>query len=223
MSSKSNLATFEVQRARNAKEPSAKKDNHPAALAAKIEIRRNVLTEMGKDAAVLDLYCGRGAMYRSVWKDAATYAGCDLRPWEPTDPPRFVADNQRLLRSLDLSRYNVFDLDAYGSPWPQMEVLLHRRTWAPGERGAFIVTDGSTKALAFGNRNEVVFRLSGIAKGASTKAGAETVQRVLIEKWLEKARVKAVKSWRARGGFAGAAGQAGGDGALYQGVVFVGV
>jgi hypothetical protein len=46
------------------------------------------------------------------------------------------------LRRADLTPYNFFDLDAWGSPWHPFLIVLHRRPPAPGERLAFAITDG---------------------------------------------------------------------------------
>lgn len=85
----------------------AKTDNHPAARAAKVDLRERVLAEVGAGRArVFDAFCGAGEMHEAVWSRASAYAGCDSRPWDPRDPPRFVADNRRLLRCLDLAQFS---------------------------------------------------------------------------------------------------------------------
>jgi hypothetical protein len=44
----------------------------------------------------------------------------------------FCADNTRVLRAIDLSRFSIFDFDAYGSPWVQAVILADRRRVARG-------------------------------------------------------------------------------------------
>jgi hypothetical protein len=174
-----------------------KVDNNPLMREAKLDLRRRVLAEVSP-AHVLDAFCGRGEMYRAVWKGAAAYAGCDERPWEPTDPPRYVADNLRLLRALDLSPFNVFDLDAYGSPWEQAELVLHRRRWGKGEVGALILTDGSARFLRLGNVPHALARLTGVRGGEAMLDAAYDLQRLALSAWLKQARVKVRKTWQAR-------------------------
>lgn len=176
-----------------------KTDNNASALAAKVRLRLNVLAELNP-ARVLDCFCGAGEMYRQAWAQAAEYAGCDERPWSPADPvSRFVVDNRRLLRALDLQRFNVFDLDAYGSPWEQMMIIADRRRWAPGERGAVVLTDGSALRLKFGDivPTPALRELLG-AEGAQPGAASAALLLDRAESaWLRRAGVRLVRSWRA--------------------------
>jgi hypothetical protein len=189
-----------------------KTDNNPTAKKAKIEIRQRVLAQV-KPAKVLDLFCGRGEMYRAVWRNAASYTGCDERPWDwKLDPPRFVADNRRLLRCLDLAQFNIFDLDAYGSPWEQAEIILHRRKWEPGERGGIIVTDGSSLKLRWGQMPKALARIAGVTQGVPTTASVADLQTRALTQWVKKAKVKVLCMWQAQ-----AQAQV-----LYTGLVFEG-
>lgn len=193
--SRSRAASLAVMQARNG--IGAKTDNRPHALAAKIEIRSNVLAAMG-DAEVFEAFCGRGEMYRAVWSKARGYAGCDIVPWRHTDPPRFVADNRRLMRCLDLSRFNVFDFDAYGSPWEQMEILAHRRTWARGERVGMALTDGGLMKLRFGgNTPGAIARISGVTKALSSERAAKDITNATLRAWLDMTRLRVTKLWKA--------------------------
>src|SRR3990172_2102615 len=103
-----------------------KRENHPASLSAKVELRQRVL-EAVQPARVLDLFCGGRSLWRAVWQYAQDYVPCDVTPWTIAEASRFVCDNRRLLRSLDLHSFNVFDLDAFGSPWGQMAIPAARR------------------------------------------------------------------------------------------------
>jgi hypothetical protein len=123
-------------------------DNHARSLGAKVELRRRLLAAVG--GRVFDAFAGDGAMYRSVWRDAAGYCGCDRR-WFPDERLAFVADNRRVLRSIDLSLYSIFDLDAYGAPWEQAIIIASRRKVARDERIGFAFTDGAGLNLKFGN------------------------------------------------------------------------
>jgi hypothetical protein len=187
-----------------------KTDNHPTGKKAKIEIRRRVLAQV-KPAKVLDLFCGRGEMYRAVWQNAASYTGCDERPWDwKLDPPRFVADNRRLLRCLDLTQFNIFDLDSYGSPWEQAEIVLHRRKWEPGERGGIIVTDGSSLKLRWGQTPKALARIAGVTQGIPTTAPVADLQTRALTQWVKRAKVKVLCMWQAQAQV------------LYTGLVFEG-
>jgi hypothetical protein len=178
----------------------AKTDNHPASKAAKLELRRHILEHVSP-ARVFDGFCGTGEMYRGVWHEAEDYVGCDERPWARTHPPRFVADNRRVMRAIDLHAFNVFDLDAYGSPWEQVTILAARRSWAPGEKGGLVITDGSSLNLRWGGVPHAVAKLAGMAsaQGVPSTAGIPELQALALVGFVRRAAVKVLQMWQAEG------------------------
>ena len=110
---------------------------------AKATIRRHVLDAVGPSRAVVfDAFAGPGLMWAEVWRRAAEYVGCDEHRHRDARCC-YVADNRRVLRTLDLARFTVFDLDAFGCPWEQALIIAARRHLAPGERVGFAITDGT--------------------------------------------------------------------------------
>ena len=195
-------------------------DNASGAKKAKVDLRSRVLSQV-EPANVLDLFCGHGEMWHSVWRCAASYAGCDERPIETGDPPRFWCDNKVLLRSLDLQRYNIFDLDAYGSPWAQMVILAARRTWESGERGAVVLTDGGNMKSRYGGRCVGLQDLLG-ERGAGERTGVSTAlmaSRRALNAWVNRAAVRVTKRWQAQGNGSGRGGQI----MVYTAIVFEGL
>lgn len=197
-------------------------DNTKKSHGAKVELRLRVLEHV-TPAHVFDAFCGLGEMYRGAWKNAASYVGCDERPWDPKDERRrFVADNRRVLRAIDLHAFNVFDLDAYGGPWEQLHIIAARRTWKTGERGAVILTDGSTRKTRLGQGSHAMNSLVGAktlrAFGVSLKSSASMADAAL-RAWYARAGVVPKKSWMAQslGGDNG-----GSPGMRYTAVVFEG-
>lgn len=195
--------------------------NNPRAVKAKIELRRNVLTQI-QPASVFDGFAGRGEMYRGAWHEAAEYCGCDLT-WRPSDPGRrFAADNRRVLRSIDLSRFNVFDFDAFGAPWEQMIILAAKRSWAPGERGAVVLTDGSSGKSKFGGSSHAIAELGGFKRTSGLAPGQEASraqQSIALTAWCRRAGVAPVRMWQAESLTSGKGSQR----MLYTAVVFCGV
>lgn len=102
---------------------------------------------------------------------------------------------------LDLGQFNVFDLDAFGSPWEQMVILAARRRWKKGEPGGLAITDGSTLKTRRGALPNAMRILCGMAeqKIAPTMAGSEELRRVAIAGFVRRAGVKVTKQWEAVG------------------------
>ena len=151
--------------------------NHKRSKSAKCSIRRLVLDEV-PSARVLDVFAGSGNMYRAVWRFAPCgYAGCDFR-WFMDDRDAFVVDNRRLLRSIDLSPFNLFDLDAFGSPWEQALIIAARRRVTPGEVIGICLTDGSARNMKLGGLPLALREACGLSK---VVAGALRNQDVLLE------------------------------------------
>lgn len=141
---------------------SPKRHNHPAARDAKVTIRRSVLVEIGAEAArVFDAYAGAGEMFHAVWRAAADYVGCD-KTWFQDERRLYVADNLRVLRAVDLGRFTIFDLDAFGSPWEAAIIIAARRRVEPGERVGIVLTDGSGLKIRQGGIPKGLAELSGL-------------------------------------------------------------
>lgn len=177
-----------------------KRENHPASLSAKVELRQRVL-EAVQPARVLDLFCGGRSLWRAVWQYAQEYVPCDVTPWTIAEASRFVCDNRRLLRCLDLTAFNVFDLDAFGSPWEQMMILAARRCWKADEVGAVVITDGSTLKTRFGELPGAMQVLCGFTgrRIPATLAASDDLRRLALAGFARRAGVRFVKQWEAIG------------------------
>ena len=190
----------DVMRARHGAPQGGGTDNHPAGRAAKAEIRRAVLAEIGPERAqVFDAFAGAGEMFRAVWRDAAGYAGCDTR-WFEDDRLAFVADNRRVLRAIDLRPFTVFDLDAYGSPWEQVVIIAARRPLRAGERLGFAITEGSGTDMRLRGIPSALALLAGVdphAAGAS-RSHAELIERA-IAGVARRMRGRVARRWHAAG------------------------
>lgn len=177
-----------------------KVNNHPAAAKAKAELRNLVLDEIGGDGAtVFDAFAGAGLMYQQVWHRAASYVGCDL-VWYRDQRRAFVADNRRVLRAIDLASFNIFDLDAYGSPWEQALIVADRRPVQPGERIGILLTEGSSLNMKLGGMAAGLRILAGMKAGV---AGASRQQDAIIDRAIgglcSRMRARVVRRWQANG------------------------
>jgi len=186
---------------------STKTHNSPGALNAKVELRRNVIRELreaGQRVDVLDAFCGPvGEMYRHAWHDADSYVGIDEAYVFPDPRRRFVGNNLRIMRNIDLSGFNVFDFDAFGSPWDQMVLLAHLRAWKPGELGAVIFTDGSDNKMRFGDLPHSISWLLNMPHDAKFPPKASTgpvIREHAQAAWLRVAKVRVRRAWSAMAG-----------------------
>jgi hypothetical protein len=175
-------------------------DNAQALHRSKVEIRRNVLKSIGPDdARVFDAYAGEGQMFTDVWKGAADYLGCDLR-FFPVGPPAYVADNRRVMRTIDLQRFNVFDLDAYGSPWIPALIIGARRKVRPGERIGVVLTEGTTMNLKLGGLDGGLRATAGIS---GSPAGMARQSALLLDAAIKglgrRLQARVLSRWQAQG------------------------
>ena len=175
---------------------SGKVKNHRAGKAAKIEIREHVLASIGK-AHVFDAFAGTGAMFDAVWSKAESYVGCDL-DWTRDERLAYVADNRRVLRAIDLAPFNVFDLDAFGSPWEQAIIVAARRPVAKGERVGLLLTDGSGLALKQNNMPKALAELAGLrGKPAGMNRWQDDLIDMALAGLIERMGVSIEKRWQA--------------------------
>jgi hypothetical protein len=77
---------------------------------------------------VLDAFHGAGCIWKNVQKK---YAGkiniVRIDKEQKDDAFVLIGDNSKYLNSLDLSKFDVVDLDAYGVPFDQLEILFKRK------------------------------------------------------------------------------------------------
>ncbi len=207
------------------KEIGKKVHNASGTAAVKANIRRNVLEHV-QPARVLDAYCGPdGMMFHDVWHAADAYIGID-EEWKTTDTRRrHAGDNARIIRAIDLQAFNVFDFDAFGSPWELMVVLAARRQWKRGERGAVILTDGGSMYGQFGQPSSGIANLLHLPHGSKLAPGRDAAKEsaeMALQAWLRRVAVRPVAAW----GVDASAKERGADGGLdmiYKAVVFDGL
>lgn len=176
-----------------------KTDNNPQAFRAKVAIRANVLKAVGDNAGVFDAFAGSGEMYSAIWKDAKSYTGCDLKP-QRDGRLMFAADNRRVLRAIDLQKFNCFDFDSYGSPWVQAIILADRRRVAAGELLGLVLTEGAGFAYKSNIVPEAIAILTGLRTGI---VGLSKKQDAVIDKAIaglaRRMGCSIEKRWQAEG------------------------
>lgn len=112
----------------------------------KTQIRSIFLPE---EATVLDLFCGYGEMYRQIYKNKAIYyLGIDSKKIH-NENCCIIADNLSYVKNHNIDIFNTFDLDAYGSPWKLLFLILSK---SPQKNLTVFITDGLLLSLKRANR-----------------------------------------------------------------------
>lgn len=130
-----------------------------AKTSAKREIREAVLSKV-ESPSVLEVFCGSGEMYQSVWHKADNYTGIDkVKQFDSRHT--VCGDAEKAIRIVDLRIYNIFDIDAYGSPYEVLARVLG--SVSPEWRSVgFVLTDGIAMDLKLGRICKGVRMLTGI-------------------------------------------------------------
>lgn len=104
--------------------PQTKTNNDPMIWIYKIELRKKYTP---KDAYVLDCFAGEGMIWEQVNKE--TDLNIKVLPIDEKDYGRIglKGNNIKFLKSLDLNKFQVIDLDAYGIPYDQLDILFNRK------------------------------------------------------------------------------------------------
>jgi len=104
----------------------------------KIGLRTKHLPDKRK-IRVLDCFAGDGTIWQSV--QMQTEKSLIVTSIEKEDRGSALAlkgDNVKWLRVLDLSKFDVIDLDAYGVPFRQLEILFGRIRKRTGKMHVFV-------------------------------------------------------------------------------------
>ena len=92
----------------------------------KIKLREKA-TEHLEELRVLDLFAGENKLWENFHKKV--YYGVEK---EKGKGKNLYADNLRIIKNLDLSRFNVIDLASYGIPFNQMYEIFRNPTLKSG-------------------------------------------------------------------------------------------
>ena len=177
------------------KSSNKKTDNHPQSLNKKVALRRHLLATVPQPR-VFDAFAGSGKMYRQVWQEAQAYCGCDLK-WYRDSRSVFVAKSERVMRTIDLSAFNIFDFDAYGSPWLHVQILAARRRIAKGETIGLCLTDGCGLKLKMGQAPAALAELCSLS--SANVPGINRVHSLLIDlamtEFCRRTHTRLVAEW----------------------------
>jgi hypothetical protein len=79
--------------------------------------------------SVIDAYHGAGTIWKNIQKKYPGKINILKIDKEEKDNESFIfiGDNEKYLSSLNLSNYDVIDLDAYGVPYEQLKILFDKK------------------------------------------------------------------------------------------------
>jgi len=125
-------------------------------LAAKVFLRTRYLPG-GATLKILDAFHGKGEVWEKVCRlhpeKNITVVGIDKNP---QSKGVLRGDNMKYLAALDLSVFDAIDLDAYGRPYRQLDLLFKR-----GYRGQVYLTDIQ---MAIGGMPKILGRALGYSQ-----------------------------------------------------------
>lgn len=100
-------------------------DNDADGFSYKVSLR---LESVKKDVTVLDCFSGHGTVWSGV-KEYSTKKIKTLQIDTRSDKSGVYlkGNNIKFLKTIDLSKFDIVDLDAYGVPFPQLEILFDRK------------------------------------------------------------------------------------------------
>lgn len=170
-----------------------------SAPAAKIALRAWLVDQI-QPARVLDCFAGTGQMWRGAYQRTEFYLGLD-RKVAPTDARRLIAcDSLRYLRDrdVDIARFNLFDLDAYGSPYQHLAIICSRLR-AKSAVG-FVLTSGLGFNAAMNSMETKLLEYVGLEAhrvGRTQHMLREEIESRAIQRALGEAGLKIVEARRA--------------------------
>ena len=151
-----------------------------SSVSAKIEFRKALMSKIGiEDPWILDCFCGSGVMHKEAYSSTNNYLGLDLKYYSD-DRRTIVCDNKRMLRQIDLEGYDIFDLDAYGTPMPAFTIICDRFRWTLKDKIAFVMTDGSGLNAKYNNLSQELFNYIQISRHLKTRFQHEEMDTILF-------------------------------------------
>lgn len=94
-------------------------------LYSKVNLRMKHLPDK-KDIKVLDCFAGKSTIWNKIRKKTEkniNIIAIDKKSY----PNTLKGDNIKYLKGMDLNKYDIIDLDAYGIPFRQMEVIFRKK------------------------------------------------------------------------------------------------
>lgn len=105
-----------------------KTDNDLKYFPVKVKLRQDIINTL-ESVMCLECFAGDGLLWQEIKKANPDKKILVLRIDEKEDKKGVYlkGDNLKFIKSINLSQFNIIDLDAYGVPVKQLEVLFDRK------------------------------------------------------------------------------------------------
>ena len=127
-----------------------------AKITAKEELRK---IDGIDNLSVLDIYCGAGEMYNACWKFVKYYEGIDIKEFDD-GRTLHIGNAPQILKKINIDKFDVFDIDAYGSPYECLSIILNKIKTRKTRH--FVITDGIEIDMRMGNVEQFFALIAGI-------------------------------------------------------------
>lgn len=103
-------------------------------LRAKVRLRIECLDRLSLDTYyVLDAYAGKGLVWKEIKRQRPdlniTVLGIEKKKY--SDPSVIMGDNRKAMKGMDLTQFDLIDLDAFGVPWEQLALCAKQAPFVP--------------------------------------------------------------------------------------------
>jgi hypothetical protein len=172
---------------------------HSSSVEDKVILRHEMIALLGvDDPKILDVYAGPGTMWDKAYGRTKNYLGLDKEMFKD-ERRMIVCDNARYLRNCStLDSFDVFDLDAYGSPFEPLAIICDRITWTQKKRIAVFITDGQGgRAAVFSQLEDKLLKFVGMNRHQGTNVQFKNRDNIIasaIVKCAEIAGAKIIKT-----------------------------
>jgi len=122
-------------------------------------IRQSAFDSIDGERNTLEVFCGAGEMHKLVWHKSDMYTGIDKVKFFD-DRHTICGDARKALRLVDISKFNIFDIDAYGSPYEILRDILP--LVGDHSKISFVLTDGTNMDLKLGRISKGMRFFTGI-------------------------------------------------------------
>lgn len=165
---------------------------------SKLKSRQHIIKVLKQEGItepnILDVFCGHGRVWKEAYNKTPLYVGLDKKQFND-ERKTIVCDNIRYLRHkhASLDDFDLFDLDAYGSPFEHLAVISSRLKWERTSIVGIAITDGGGFNAKMNQTNRGLLNYLGLSEhkhGRFQWENREDIIKMAILKSAEIARAE---------------------------------